>query len=270
MSVLSAIGDYISDHKSEIAFGAGVVLTGATTVLAVNATPKAMDAIKEKTEEKGEELTFWEKVKTGWKHYILPAATEVLGLTCLFYGKSIDMKATGAALALADASQKLLRTYTEKVVEEIGEKKEEEIRRSAAEDCAKEDFATYKVRPSEDTVLINGDSWYYSDFLGKKFISSKTKIDAAVNVVNSKLNSGEDVALDDFFGEIYDASTVPINHELFSGYGDSHGFVSEKGLIDVKTNPTKIVVNGVETPAFTMWFVYQKTWSTIDELERIM
>ena len=263
MSVLSAIGDYISDHKSEIAFGAGVVLTGATTVLAVNATPKALKLMEDKQYEKGSSLTVWEKVKASWKCYILPAATEVLGLTCLFYGKSVDMKATGAALALADASQKLLKTYTEKVVEEIGEKKEEKIQKAVIEERVKEDVSMYRTRPSEDKTLINGDSWYFYPYTGKKFISSQAKMDAAINVVNAKINEGDDAALDDFFGAIYDSSPVPINHELFSDYGDINGFPAANGLINYKCDLIKIRVNGVETPAFAMSFVDDKTWCTV-------
>lgn len=265
MNWLNAVGDYIREHKSKIAFGAGVVLTGATTVLAVNATPKAMGSIEEKTAEKGSELTVWEKVKASWKHYILPTATEILGLTCLFYGKSIDMKATGTALALADASQKLLKTYTEKVVEEIGEKKEEEVRHAAVEERARKDFATYKPRPSEDASLLDGDSWYYYPYIGKKFISSKIKIKAAENVINEKINEDDYAALDDFFWEICDSSPVPINKELFSDYGETHGFGSEDGLIEVRTddNPIKIIIGGNETSALVIKFINKKTWTEV-------
>lgn len=263
MSVLSAIGDYISDHKSEIAFGAGVVLTGATTVLAVNATPKAMDAIKEKTEEKGEELTFWEKVKTGWKHYILPAATEVLGLTCLFYGKTVDMKATGAALALADASQKLLRTYTEKVIEEIGEKKEEKIRHEVVEERAKEESVT--IRSTEECCLMDGDAWYYDPLFGKKFISSDVKINAALNVLNEKMLSDDSASLNDFFDEIYTRTRVPINHDLMCDFGDAYGFTIDHGLVDIKYEMLDcgIRVNGVKTPAFAIIFTSKNTGQSV-------
>lgn len=265
MSWLSAIGDYISDHKSEIAFGAGIIFTGATTVLAVNATPKAMDSIKEQTIVEGRELTFWEKVKVSWKHYILPAATEAIGLTCLFYGKTVDVKATGAALAIADASQKLLKTYTEKVVEEIGEKKEETVRRAAYEERAKEDFAVYKPRPSEDASLLNGDSWFYYPWVGKKFISSKLKIKAAENVINEKINEDDYVALDDFFYEISDSSPISINKELFSDYGETHGFMSGNGLIEVKIedNPIKIMIGSNESSALVIKFINKKTWTEV-------
>lgn len=49
--------------------GAGVVLT---SVMSVKATPKVIKLLDEVKEEKGEELTKWEKVKIGTKPY-LPA-----------------------------------------------------------------------------------------------------------------------------------------------------------------------------------------------------
>ena len=236
MNLINVVGGFMKEHKSEIAFGAGVVLTGTTTVLAVGATPKALKLIEDKQYEKGSALTFWEKVKASWKCYILPVTTEVLGLTCLFYGKSVDMKATGAALALADTSQKLLKTYTEKVVEEIGEKKEAEVRKAAIEERAKAEEPI--ILGSEECCLMDGDGWFYDPLFA---------------------------CLNDFFDEIYSHTRVPINHDLMCDFGDAYGFDIENGLIDIQYEPLDcgIRVNGVKTPAFAITFVRKTTGQTI-------
>ncbi len=263
MSWLESVGNFIDDHKSGIAFGAGVIFTGATTVLAVKATPKAIDAIKEKQEEKGQELTFWEKVKVSWKHYIWPAATEVVGVTCLFFGKSIDIKATNAALAAADISQNLLRTYGRKVVEEIGEKKEEEIRKAVVAEREK-DIRPVTIRPTEECCLMDGDSWYFDPLFGKKFISSDVKIKAALNALNHKILYDDSASYNDFFDEIYASTPVPINKELFCDLGDTLGFVSGDGILDIEydTLDLGIRINGVKTPAFAIRFVNKDTGRT--------
>ena len=262
MSLLNAVGDYIREHKSEIAFGAGVLLTGATTVLAVKQTPQAMESINEESRRKGRDLSFWEKVKVSWKYYIFPTATEVLGLTCLFYGKSIDMKAPGAALAFADASQKLLKTYTEKVVEEIGEEKEEHIRRAVVAEKAKEDHAV--ITGSEDCCLMDGDAWYYDPLFGKKFISSDLKIKSAINVVNHQLLTNDYATYNDFYDEIRTLTPVSVNNDLVCDFGDAFGFKIGNGLVDVEYEPLDlgIRVNGVKTPAFSIRFINKESGST--------
>ena len=262
MSIFETVGGFLDDHKSEIAFGAGVLLTGATTLLAVKQTPKAMESIKEESRRKGRDLRFFEKAKVSWKHYILPAATEVLGLTCLFLGKRIDLKATGAALALADSSQKLLKTYTEKVVEEIGEKKEEEIRQATVKERTKE--SPEVVVGSEDCCLFDGDAWYYDPLFGKKFISSDIKIKSAINVVNHLLLTNDNASYNDFYDEIKNLTPVSVNQELLCDFGDAYGFNVADGLLDVVYEPLDvgIRVNGVKTPAFAIRFVNKESGRT--------
>lgn len=264
MSVLSVVGDFIDDHKSEIAFGAGVIFTGATTVLAVQATPKALKAIEKAEEEKGAPLTRWEKVKCCWKHYIAPVCTEIAGVTCLLFGKTIDVKATKAAVFVADASQKMLRTYSEKVAEEIGEKEEEKIRKEAVVENSKR-YSNTKVLGSEDCSLLDGDAWYFDTMFGKKFVSSDTKIQAALNVVNARINEGDDASYNDFFEEIYNLTPVPANKDLMYGdVCDVFGFRSEDGLvgIDFEQRMEGLEVNGQRVPAYNIIFTYKQSCRT--------
>ena len=262
-SIFDHVGDFFKDHKSEIAFGAGVLLTGATTVLAVKQTPQAMESINEESRRKGRDLSFWEKVKTSWKHYILPAATEVLGLTCLFASKSMDLKEISAGVILADVSQKFIKTYGEKVVEEIGESKEAEIRQAAVTERAKEDMKNV-ISGSEECCLMDGDAWYYDPLFGKKFISSDVKIKSAVNVVNHMLLTNDYASYNDFYEEIRALTPVPINNDLLCDFGDAYGFNIAGGLLDIQYEPLDlgIKVNGVRTPAFSIKFVSKESGQT--------
>ena len=60
----------MSKHTPEILTGMGIAGMVATTVLAVKATPKALEYIDAATYEKQEPLTPVETVKTCWKCYI--------------------------------------------------------------------------------------------------------------------------------------------------------------------------------------------------------
>lgn len=261
MSVFETIGDFLDDHKSEIAFGLGIVLTGATTVFAVKATPKAISSISEEEVKRGRELTKWEKVKVGWKHYIVPIATESLGLACLFFGKNVDLKATNAAMVAAEASQKLLKTYSGKVIEEIGEKKEEEIRKAVVSDQTKR---VPIIKGSEDAYVMDGDSWFYDPLFGKKFVSSEIKIRSALNAFNEKMIADDSASYNDFFDEIYNLSPVPVNHDLLCDFGDAFGYTSSEGLVDIEFDALDggVKVNGMKTPAFAIRFVSKNSGRT--------
>lgn len=251
MSVL----DFLDEHKSEIAFGAGLILTGAATVLSVKATPKAMEDICAAEKELDEPLTKWGKVKACWKRYILPVATEIAGVTCLCFGKSIDMKNVAMSTAAADVSQKLLTEYGRKVAEEIGEKKNNEIKKGVLADRAKH----VEVRGSEDCSLMDGDSWFNFPIFNKRCVSNRVDMGAALNYVNGRLNSGEPVSYNDFFEKIIDSKRVPINEDLLCDAGDILGFDPDSGLVDIEFEPQEIYINGMKTVAYTIIFTYERT-----------
>lgn len=262
MNVFNTIGNFLDDHKSELSFGTGLAFTGAATVLAVKATPKAMASIEEEKRRKGRELTFFEKAKVSWKHYIVPAVAEALGVVCLVYGKKMDLKQTANALSFAGTSQKLLKTYSEKMIEQIGEKKEEEIRKAVIDERIKEDKIA--ISGSEDCCLMDGDAWYYDPLFGKKFISSDIKIKSAVNVVNHLMLTNDNASYNDFYDEIRTLTPVSVNQDLLCDFGDAYGFNIADGLLDIEYEPLDlgIKVNGVKTPAFAIRFVSKESGKT--------
>lgn len=115
--------------------GIGVV---ATTVMAVKATPKALQLIEEAEKEKGEKLTILETVKTTAPTYIPTVLFGVGTVSCIF-GANILNKRQQASLmsayALLDESYK---KYRRKVVELYGKETHEEIVNAIAVEEANE------------------------------------------------------------------------------------------------------------------------------------
>lgn len=104
--------------------GVGVV---ATTVMAVKATPKALERLDEAKQEKGEELTQFEKVKVAGKVYIPTVAVGVGTLACIFGANVMNKKQQASlvsAYALVDSSYK---EYKQKLKELYGEETHQEI-----------------------------------------------------------------------------------------------------------------------------------------------
>lgn len=104
--------------------GAGVV---ATTVMAVKATPKALQLIEEAKKEKGEELTTMEKVRVAGIKYVPTVITGAATIACIFGANALNKNQQAAlmsAYALVDNSYK---EYKGKVKELYGEETHQEI-----------------------------------------------------------------------------------------------------------------------------------------------
>jgi hypothetical protein len=118
----------VSKHSPEILTGFGIIGLGTTVVLAVKATPKALEMIEEKKEEEGiRKLTPIDTVKVAWKPYI-PAAVSFVATTACFIGaNSVHVKRNTALAAAYKLSETALLEYKDQVVETIGEKKEKNL-----------------------------------------------------------------------------------------------------------------------------------------------
>ena len=95
--------------------GAGVI---ATSVLAVKATPKALQMIDNAKEEKGEDLSKWEIVKTAGPAYIPAVLVGASSIACIFGANVLNQRQQASlmsAYALLDNSYK---EYKAKVIEE--------------------------------------------------------------------------------------------------------------------------------------------------------
>ena len=185
-------------YSSEILVATGIVGMLTTTVIAVKATPKAMQLIEEAKEEKGEELTKLETVKAAAKVYIAPAITAVTSTACIIGASKINRK-RNAALATAYAiSEAALNEYKDKVVATIGEKKEREIQDA----IAKDDIDRVPVHTKEVFLTDNGNTLCYDVMSGRYFRSSMESLKSAICDLNFQMMDDVWVSLNDFYDTI--------------------------------------------------------------------
>ncbi len=103
---------------------AGVVVT---SVMAVKATPKALELIEKAEKEKGEKLSKWEKVQVAAPKYIPAVLIGATTMVCIF-GANILNQHQQASIASAYAFlDQSYRNYRRKVVELYGEETHNEI-----------------------------------------------------------------------------------------------------------------------------------------------
>lgn len=190
----------LSKHSPEILTGIGLAGMVATTVLAVKATPKALELIRDAESVKADDLTKIEKVKTAWKPYIPAAVTGVASIACVIGASSINVRRNAALATAYTLSETALREYREKVVETIGEKKEQTVR----DKVAKEQIEKNPASKSDVIFTGRGKSLCFDPYSGRYFDSDIEIIRKAANNLNDRmLHSITGYAsLNDFYDEI--------------------------------------------------------------------
>lgn len=193
---------FVSDHAPAILTGIGIAGMVTTTVLAVKATPKAIDLLKEAEEEKGEKLTPVETVKTAGKYYI-PAVVSGVGAAACFIGSHSVHAKRNAALATAyQISATALNEFKEKTFEVVDEETAKTIREKVAKERVEKnpprerDVATPVI--TEPMVYLCYDSGG-----NQYFRSNEDAIVKAINRLNARMNNRElYVSLNDLYYEL--------------------------------------------------------------------
>lgn len=182
-------------HSPELLTGIGIAGMIATTVLAVRATPKALRLIENAEQKHDEPLTKVETVKACWKCYIPAAVTGVSSVACLIGASSVSAQRNAALTAAYTLSDTALREYREKVVETIGEKKEQAVRDAVAKDRVEKNPAS----SSEVIVTGTGNTQCYDWYTSRHFKADIDKLKSAVNDLNSQMLDEGHVCLNDFY-----------------------------------------------------------------------
>lgn len=221
-AIANSLKTSISKHGPALLTGVGIVGMIAAAVMAVRATPKALELIEEhKAEADSAELSPLEKAKASWKCYIPAAATGAASIACLIGANSIHAKRSAAFAAAYALSESALKEYQDKVIETIGEKKEQTIRDAVA----KERVEKNPVSSREVIITEKGNTLCYDVISGRYFRSDIDKLKRAENELNRQLRDDMRVSLNDFYYEI-GLSDVKI--------GDDLGWNIDNGYIDLK------------------------------------
>ena len=207
----------ISKHTPAILTGIGVAGTITTVVLAVKATPKALELIEKEKECQNQlllleasqhkqehcnqinQLTPIEVVKATWQCYIPAVVTGVASVACLIGASSVHTKRNAALATVYKIAETARNEYRDAVIETVGEKKEQAIKDKIAEKHVKENPPM-----NSNTVIVTpkGDTLCYEHISGRYFRSSVDAINKAENAINRKLLAYDYASLNELYLEL--------------------------------------------------------------------
>lgn len=197
-TALKTVTTFTSDNLPTILtiLGCGGVIS--TTVHAVRVTPKAMLYLKDREAREQRPLTKKEILDEVWKLYL---PTMIMGSTtiaCIIGANHISKNRAIALASLYSLSENTLKEYKEKVIEQIGEKKEEQIR----DEIAKDRIALNPPQNNEVVVTGKGDYLCYDVMNGRYFRSDIESIRKVVNDMNHELRTEMWITLNEVYYEL--------------------------------------------------------------------
>jgi hypothetical protein len=194
--------EFLKTNSPQLFAGAAIVGLGATVVLSVRAGSKYALDVQSDTQEgrvletRQELLT--RRAKTHWRTFVPPAAAGVITAGCIVASNRAAGAQTAAALAAYSLSDRAFGDYKKKVVEELGEKKEQAVRDAVAQE---------RVAKGPDAGLVmigDGKVLCCELYTGRYFMCDAQTLTNAQNKMNAQAINGFEakVVLDDFYHEI--------------------------------------------------------------------
>lgn len=198
-TLLKSAQKFLTEHTPEILTGIGAAGVVVTAVFSAKATPKALKAVEEKKKELHvDKLPFKETLKCTWKYYVPAALSGAASIACIIGSNTVHAKRYSALAAAYKLSETAITEYREKVIEKIGEKKEQEVHDAIVKD------RIAKNPPINGEIIRTGkgDTLCYDNTGGRYFYSSREEIERIANELNRKMNNGEEISLNEFYGEL--------------------------------------------------------------------
>lgn len=218
-NIAKSVRTAMKKHSPEILTGIGIAGMITTTVMAVRATPKAMRLIEDRYREEPDERPRWiTYIKGAWTCYIPAAVTGCISVFCLIGASSVNVRRNAALATAYTLSESALKEYQEKVIETIGEKKEQSVKDAIAKDRIDRDPVTSR----EIIITERGNTLCYDAISGRYFKSDIDKLKKAENELNCQMRDEMYISLNEFYYEI-GLNPTSIGDDL--GWNIDHGYI---------------------------------------------
>ena len=230
---------FAKKRSPEILTGIGIAGMITTTILAVKATPKALQLIEEEKDRRtdkilegmspNEDENCWqvvklkpiEVVKVAWKPYIPAVLLGASSVACLIGANSVHARRQAALYSAYKLSETAFTEYRDKVLETVGEETEKEVRDKIAKDKVEKNPAS----KTEIYMTGKGESLFYDPISDRHFMSDIETIRKIVNDLNYAMGYGSEMYVS--LSQLYDE--LGLKHTSIS---DNIGWNIRDGLIE--------------------------------------
>jgi hypothetical protein len=227
---VNRLGQILSKNSPTILTGLSVAGLITTTVMAVKATPRAIELIEDEKARLIGDFTKKDTFAVAWKCYIPSAIMGVVTIGCIISANSINLRRNAALAGLYSLSERSIKEYQSKVIETIGDKKHRQLKEEVAVERMQKD----KV---EDHTVINtpyGNTLCYDAMSGRYFKSDIEKIRQVLNKLSRDLLSEHFITLNEIYSDLGLQETK---------VGEMVGWHVDDGLIDPLFN-SQLTPNG--------------------------
>lgn len=220
-------------HSPEILAGLGIAGFFTSIILAIKVTSKAKNDIEEARNDKyltqiedgydavldDVELTPMEVVKATWKDYLPVVGTTAASTLCIIGSVTTSNRRTAVLATAYKLAEESAAEYRAKVVETIGEKKEQKIR----EDIAQDRINNNPPQTTQVFITNQGNALCYDSYSGRYFKFDIDKLKKVNNEINERLLMENAVSLNELYLE-WGLDGIDMGYEI--------GWSNENGLID--------------------------------------
>jgi hypothetical protein len=196
---------FAHENKSVLLTAIGVVGTVSTAVLTGRASWKAAELVQREEEIIQDDpdlprfaLQTKERINLVWTLYIPPIGVGALTIASIVLANRVDAQKAAALAAAYGVSERTLQEYKEKVVERLGEKKEQAIRDEIDQDR----LAKNPVQDRQVIIAGTGEVLCYDNISGRYFQSSMEELRQAENKVNYELVHHNQASLSFFYDQV--------------------------------------------------------------------
>ena len=209
-------------------------------------------------------------VKIGWKNFVLPAALGGGSLAAFIGAYKLEHNKTIALVGRLSATEATLLATNNELIEKLGEKKAEEIRKDVRETIEKEKAAekveqTKSEEVQQVTQNSNGDFVKYTESITQQELLSKpVNIELAVARADSYLSGGymNEMSLNEWLGILEEVTGRELKR---SAIGENLVFI-KKNVNDTFKDAVRVAWHDAPGYEAAAWIEYRdkNTWTWKD------
>jgi len=231
---------FLKQNAPAILTAVGVVGTATTAYFVGKASFEAADDLDRAYLEDKAQVTTQDKAKLVWKRYIPAAISGTITVTAIVMAAKVGNRQTAAAVSAYAISERAFSTYRDKVVERIGEKKEEALRDEIVQE------RVHRLPPTSEVLMLGEGEVLCCELLTMRYFKCDAETLRRAEIeINAEMNSGIYSTLSAFY------DLVGLRH---TSYSDNHGWDNAK-LMKL-TFSSAITEN--ERPCLTFEYNYVK------------